>query len=214
MTEHEYDAMVPEERLATITRLERELAEARQDLETERLRLAACGVAAIGNTPAMVADRLAPEHPYYSASYGDVCRAVDREMAHRAEVEAAARWFYDRGWLDKLFDIGDFPAAWSRYLKERREYATQHDDAMGLIDALKEERDSAQLTLARVRLERNKQRDDAARLQSALAAARAEVEAAARWFYHCGTGRPRSFALSEDIFAATWSRYQQERREP
>jgi hypothetical protein len=59
------------------------------DLERERLRLAACGVAAMQNTPASVAERIGPGHPYYSASYGDVCRAVDREMALRADLSAA-----------------------------------------------------------------------------------------------------------------------------
>jgi hypothetical protein len=66
-----------------ISTLMRENRVLRETLEGERLRLAACGVAAMQNTPALVADRIGPEHPYYSASYGDVCRAVDREMALR-----------------------------------------------------------------------------------------------------------------------------------
>ena len=65
-----------------------ELEAARDDCEHERLRLAACGVAAMGNTPSMVAERIANGHPYYSASYGDVCAAVDREMALRADLAA------------------------------------------------------------------------------------------------------------------------------
>lgn len=60
----------------------------RQELENERLRLAACTSAAWGNTPATVALRLPAGHPYASASYFDVCAAVDREMA--AEAEALA----------------------------------------------------------------------------------------------------------------------------
>ena len=73
----------------TISRL---LAEERKtverltgDLETERLRLAGCGVAAIQNTVASREDRILPESPYWSASYGDVCKAVDREIALREE---------------------------------------------------------------------------------------------------------------------------------
>lgn len=57
------------------------------ELETERMRLAGCGVAAMANTPTTVAQRITRDNPYWSASYGDVCRAVDREMALRAEVE-------------------------------------------------------------------------------------------------------------------------------
>jgi predicted nucleic acid-binding Zn-ribbon protein len=55
----------------------------RKEVEAERMRLVACGVAAMQNTPELVKERIGPEHPYYSASYGDVCRAVDREIALR-----------------------------------------------------------------------------------------------------------------------------------
>lgn len=54
------------------------------ELEIERLRLAACGVAATANTPETAAEqRLKPDSPYLSASYHDVCAAVEREMALR-----------------------------------------------------------------------------------------------------------------------------------
>jgi uncharacterized protein YjbI with pentapeptide repeats len=61
--------------------------------ETEKLRmqLAACGVAAMSNTKDTAAARLEPGHPYYSASYGDVCRAVDREMTLRSELDRARK---------------------------------------------------------------------------------------------------------------------------
>lgn len=62
------------------------LTTAQQELETERIRLAACTTAALGNTPDTVAQRIAPGHPYWSASYGDVCAAVDREMELRAAL--------------------------------------------------------------------------------------------------------------------------------
>lgn len=59
----------------------------RQSLERAILRLAACGVAANCNTEAGIkAMRLAPDNEYWSASYGDVCRAVDREIALRGQV--------------------------------------------------------------------------------------------------------------------------------
>lgn len=67
--------------------LQGQLATLTAEVERLRLQLAACTTAALGNTPERVAERLQPDHPYYSASYGDVCQAVDREIAHRAEVE-------------------------------------------------------------------------------------------------------------------------------
>lgn len=61
-----------------------------EELETERMRLAGCSVAALGNTARTIAQRIPPGHPYWSASYGDVCAAVDREIAHRARADASA----------------------------------------------------------------------------------------------------------------------------
>ena len=63
----------------------------RKELEHEQIRLAACGVAAMANLDGGDPDRLAPDHPSYSASYGDVCRAVDREVALRKELEATKK---------------------------------------------------------------------------------------------------------------------------
>ena len=59
------------------------------ELETERMRLAACMAAALGNTERTVAERIARDHPYWSASYKAVCDAVDREMALRAALVRA-----------------------------------------------------------------------------------------------------------------------------
>ena len=76
----------------------RERDEAIAELETERLRLAACGVVAMANTPesaARVRDIL-PVH--FSASLHSVMGAVDREMELRAEVErlrSALRGLHD-----------------------------------------------------------------------------------------------------------------------
>ena len=64
-----------------------ENARLRAEVETERLRLAACGVAAMQNTVSSITQRLTRDNPYWSASYGDVCGAVDREMTLRAEIE-------------------------------------------------------------------------------------------------------------------------------
>jgi hypothetical protein len=57
-------------------------------LEFERMRLAACGTAAMCNTKKSARQqRIKKSNPYYSASYGDVCRAVDREMRYRKALE-------------------------------------------------------------------------------------------------------------------------------
>lgn len=65
--------------------------EAEAQLEWERVRLAACGVAALANTDKAVQGRIGCDNPYWSASYGNVCDAVDREMALRAEVETLTK---------------------------------------------------------------------------------------------------------------------------
>lgn len=57
-----------------------------RDLEHERLRLAGCGVAAMQNTKKSSKDRIDRTNPNWSASYGDVCAAVDREMDLRERV--------------------------------------------------------------------------------------------------------------------------------
>lgn len=59
-----------------------------QGLENERIRLAACGVVALSNTVGTVAQRLPRENQHWSASYGDVCSAVDREMDLREKLVA------------------------------------------------------------------------------------------------------------------------------
>lgn len=73
--------------------LERELAAAKaqlaEALESERLKLAACGVAALQNTPESAKERLTRDNPYWTASYGDVCHAVDQQMELRAQLSTA-----------------------------------------------------------------------------------------------------------------------------
>lgn len=81
-----------------VAQAQNERDEAIAELETERLRLAACGVVAMANTPesaARVRDIL-PVH--FSASLHSVMGAVDREMELRAEVErlrSALRGLHD-----------------------------------------------------------------------------------------------------------------------
>ena len=66
-----------------------ELRAAREMLETLRLQLAACGVAALSNTEKSSSERISDDNPYWTASYKDVCNAVDREMKLRTELLAA-----------------------------------------------------------------------------------------------------------------------------
>lgn len=58
-----------------------------QELEIERMRLAGCGVAAMANTERSKKQRIGRDNPYWSASYGDVCAAVDREMKYREALK-------------------------------------------------------------------------------------------------------------------------------
>ena len=62
-----------------------------RDAEIERLRvqLAGCGVAAMQNTEASKANRVKRGSYGWSESYGDVCRAVDREIEQRRVLEQA-----------------------------------------------------------------------------------------------------------------------------
>jgi len=73
---------------AEINELRLKLAVALGDCERERMRLAGCGVAALCDTPeSSVKQRIGSDNPYWSASYGDVCRRTDECIRLRAEVE-------------------------------------------------------------------------------------------------------------------------------
>lgn len=89
----------------------------RAEAELLRMQLAACGVVAMSNTPES-AGWARDMHPdYMSASCQDVMRAVDREMALRAEVEALRKDAERYRWLRDpcsgaervvLYSRGDF----------------------------------------------------------------------------------------------------------
>lgn len=59
-----------------------------QQLEIERMRLAACGVVALANTPESAANAREMLPQYRSASCDDVARLVDSEMALRQQLAA------------------------------------------------------------------------------------------------------------------------------
>lgn len=76
---------------ATPEQLRARVAELEAQIETERMRLAACGVVALANTrkSAAKAREMLPE--YRSASLEDVIRAVDSEMLLRDQLSDLAR---------------------------------------------------------------------------------------------------------------------------
>jgi hypothetical protein len=56
------------------------------EVETLRMKLAACGVGALSNTERTIKNnRIGPDSPYWSASLGDVYYIVDKEMKARTE---------------------------------------------------------------------------------------------------------------------------------
>jgi hypothetical protein len=71
-----------------------EAADAIESLQAEneqlRIQLAGCGVAAMQNTESSKAQRVQKGSYGWSGSYGDVCRAVDREIELRTERDALA----------------------------------------------------------------------------------------------------------------------------
>ena len=66
-----------------LSEAESENRKLKEELDRERVRLAGCGVAAMQNTPKSIKAR-AKEGDYgWSASYGEVCRALDRKISFR-----------------------------------------------------------------------------------------------------------------------------------
>ena len=63
------------------------IAELEAELEAERLRLAACGVVAMADTPESASKARDIHMDYWSASLGDVIRQVDALMALRSAIE-------------------------------------------------------------------------------------------------------------------------------
>lgn len=68
------------------TVLQRECRRLTDELEIERMRLAACGVVALANTPDSAASVRSMHADYRSASCDEVARMVDRQMQYRAAL--------------------------------------------------------------------------------------------------------------------------------
>jgi len=81
--------------LGYVSALEVERERLRAELETERMRLVACSVIALANTPESAASARDMHPDYQSPSCDDVARAIDREIALRAEL-AECRAFMNR----------------------------------------------------------------------------------------------------------------------
>lgn len=86
-------ARAPEayERIQRLEAAEAQNAELRAERERERMRLAACGVVALANTPEAAAKERNMHPDYWSGSCQSVADAVDREMALRAKCDELAR---------------------------------------------------------------------------------------------------------------------------
>ena len=90
--DHDWTPPVVKDMRAEIERL-------RAELETERMRLVACSVIALANTPESAASARGM-HPDYQSPYcDDVARAVDREIALRAELAECKRDAERYRWL-------------------------------------------------------------------------------------------------------------------
>ena len=85
--------------VADIVYMGTQLAEAREHLESERIRLAACSIAALSDTEeSSKVNRLLSDSPYHSASYNDVCRRTDECIELRKQL-AEARGLNEAAWV-------------------------------------------------------------------------------------------------------------------
>jgi hypothetical protein len=108
-----------------IDTLTAELAAAREELDRERMRLAACGVVANANTPQTAAAARAFPDEYRSASCDDVARIVDSEMQLRADRDRLAACVervrgvsrFDVADSDGAYEQAEIPDARGRYMK-------------------------------------------------------------------------------------------------
>lgn len=69
-----------------IARLKARVVALDAELETERMRVAACGVVAMANTPETATKARRMHQDYWCASVADVARIVDAEMAGRVRI--------------------------------------------------------------------------------------------------------------------------------
>lgn len=63
------------------------------ELELQRMQMAGMMTVSMQNTETAIKDRITRDHPYWCQGYEDVCRAIDREMALRQELNALTQAF-------------------------------------------------------------------------------------------------------------------------
>ncbi len=86
----EAQRVILQNREAEAKEQQREIERLKAEAEQLRVQLAGCGVAALSNTRKSMAEQEVKPGGYgYSASYGDVLRAVTREIEWRERAEAA-----------------------------------------------------------------------------------------------------------------------------
>lgn len=124
-----------------------ELLRVQQELETERMRLAACGVVAGSNTGDSAAINRQMNNEYRSGSLEEVCRAVDREMDLREDLirlqgelaEVKEKLHKTEGALLKEWREKDHYKALCEELRAALKAAKPHLDAkvggLGIVDA-------------------------------------------------------------------------------
>jgi septal ring factor EnvC (AmiA/AmiB activator) len=66
-----------------------------EERELRVMQLAAITTASLQNTEESLKERITSGNPYYSEAYAHACRAVDREMALRRELERCASFAED-----------------------------------------------------------------------------------------------------------------------
>lgn len=85
--------------------------------ELHVMQLAAIMTASLQNTECSTKDRIHRSSPYWTQAYEDVCRAVDREMGHREEVEQL------RNQVKRLFTQQEREESVRKYLQHKMESA-------------------------------------------------------------------------------------------
>lgn len=88
-----------------------------KEIEKLQIQLAGCGVAALQNTEESIRDRITSGNEYYSASYQDVCDAVDREIELRkqiAELKCCGNCKYENSEEEYCYTCSKFNN-WEKY---------------------------------------------------------------------------------------------------
>jgi hypothetical protein len=87
------------------------ISELEAELERERLRLAACGVVAMADTPESASKARDMHMDYWSASLDDVVRQVDKLMALRSAIESMPKEKPEVDEYGYPLKLGDFYAS-------------------------------------------------------------------------------------------------------